>query len=101
MGEMPYKTTIFGGAVDLGSTGIRLIGIFWLLTGLGFVVAGLAAFLNNPAWPTIALVVALFSFSVSVLGWPEARIGLVLNVLILMYLLFGARTGWLPGGADR
>jgi hypothetical protein len=99
LSEMPYKTTMLGGAFAVGSFGIRLVGILWLLAGLGFAIAGVATFRNSPAWPTIALVATLFSLALTVLGWPEARIGLALNVIILAYLLLGARAGWLPGGA--
>jgi hypothetical protein len=98
LSEMPYKTTMLGGTVDVGSFWIRLIGILWLLAGLGFGITGVAAFRNSPVWPTIALVVTLSSLALTVLGWPEARIGLALNVIILAYLLLGARAGWLPGG---
>ena len=98
LGEMPYRTTILGGAFDVGSSGIRLVGILWLLAGLGFAIAGVAAFRSSPAWPTIALVVTLFSLALTVLGSPEARIGLALNAVILAYLLLGAKVGWLPEG---
>lgn len=101
LSEMPYRTTILGGTFDVGSFGIRLVGILWLLAGLGFAIAGLATFRNSQAWPTIALAVTLFSLALTVLGWPGARIGLVLNVVILSYLLLGARAGWLPGGGGR
>jgi hypothetical protein len=94
LGEMPYRTTILNGTFDVGSFGIRLAGILWLLAGLGFAIAGLAAYGSSPAWPTIALVVTLFSLALTVLGWPEARIGLALNVVILAYLILGARAGW-------
>jgi hypothetical protein len=37
---VPYKTTIFGGGVDVGDTGIKIVGILWLLTALAFTGAG-------------------------------------------------------------
>ena len=97
LNEMPYRTTILGGTFDVGSLGIRLVGILWLLAGLGFVIAGLGAYGSSPAWPTIALVGTLFSLALTVLGWPDAPIGLALNAVILAYLILGARAGWWPG----
>jgi hypothetical protein len=47
------------------------------------------------------MVVTLFSLALTVLGWPESRIGLALNVVILAYLIFGAGAGCWPGGGDR
>ena len=46
----------------------------------------------------LALGVTLFSLVLSMLGWPQARIGLMLNLVLLAYLLLGARLGWPPGG---
>jgi hypothetical protein len=101
LSEMPYKTSVIGGAVDLGPVGFRLVRILWLLAGLGFVIAGVATFRNSPVWPTLGLVVTLFSLGLSVLGWPEARVGLALNLLLLVYLVVGASVGCLPGGAGQ
>ena len=80
--DMPYTTTVLGGAVDLGPVGIRAMSTLWLLAALA----------------PLALGVTLFSLVLSILGWPQARIGLALNLVLLAYLLLGARLGWLPGG---
>ena len=40
--DFSYKTTIASGAIDVGDIGIRLVGIFWLLTAAAFVIAGRA-----------------------------------------------------------
>ena len=31
LAEMPYKTTLLAGALDVGATGIRAVGLLWLL----------------------------------------------------------------------
>lgn len=96
--EMPYKTTVLGGVLDLGPVGIRLVGILWLLAALGFIIAGTAALQGRPGWPGLARAVTLFSLALAVLGWPDARIGLGVDIVILALLLIGARSGW-PGVA--
>jgi hypothetical protein len=54
--EMPYTTTVLGGSADLGTVGIRIVSIMWLLTAVAFVVAGAATFLevapgiSDPRW---------------------------------------------------
>jgi hypothetical protein len=53
--EMPYTTTVLGGSADLGTVGIRIVSIMWLLTAVAFVVAGAATFLEDAAWRTIAI----------------------------------------------
>jgi hypothetical protein len=96
--EIPYTTTVLGGTADLGPVGIRIVSVVWLLAALAFVVAGVATFLDDAAWRTLAVAATLASLALTVLGWPYSRIGLVLNLLLLAYLLWGARLGWLPSG---
>jgi hypothetical protein len=89
--EMPYKTTLLAGNLDVGATGIRLVGLLWLLAAVGFVVAGGAVFTQHPWWVAVTLGVTLFSLALCILGWPEARFGLLVNLAILAYLFFGRR----------
>ena len=40
--EVPYRTTMLAGSVDLGAAGVRLLGIVWLLVGVACaLVAGM------------------------------------------------------------
>ena len=96
--EMPYTTTVLGGTADLGTVGIRVVSIVWLFAALAFVVAGVATFLDDAAWRTLAVAATLASLALTVLGWPYSRIGLGLNLLLLAYLFGGAKLGWLPEG---
>ena len=82
---LAYKTTVLAGRVDVGEVGIRIIGVFWLLAALGFVVAGIGTTLALPWWGTLTAVVASFSLVLSVLEWPEAKIGVAVNLVILVY----------------
>ncbi len=84
--DVPYRTTILGGAADLGDAGARALGIVWLVTALAFVLLGAAmlAGWNVRMW-TITML--LLSMLLCVVGWPEARIGLVVNAVLLAALL--------------
>lgn len=93
--EMPYKTTLLAGSLDVGAAGIRVVGLLWLLAAVGFVVAGVAVFTQHPWWGAVTLGVTLFSLALCILGWPEARFGLLVNLAILGYLFLGGRMGWL------
>ena len=88
--EMPYKTTLLNGAVDAGPVGARVIGLLWLLAGLGCVATAVAALRGIPGWPAFALGVLGLSLALSVLGWPDSGMGLVIN-LGLLAILFLAR----------
>ena len=84
--EMAYRTTILGGMMDVGDAGIRAIGIVWLSIALAFVVVagGVVA-----GWSMRMAVFALLALSSAfcVIGWPEARIGLIVNAALLAALL--------------
>lgn len=93
--DAPLDTTLLGGRLDVGLAGIRAMGILWLLTGLAFAVCAVGVWRNLEWWPSGTTGVAIFSLVMSVMGWPEARIGVALNVAILIGLWV---TGRLPLG---
>ncbi|MEM7435057.1 MAG: ABC transporter permease [Myxococcota bacterium] len=92
--EMPYKTTILGGAVDLGDVGIRLMGGLWLATSIAFVVVAIGAFTGAFWWFPIAFIVTTVSLFMTFAGWPDSWIGAVVNVVLLVALGVAAYLGW-------
>jgi len=91
--EMPYSTLLFGGRVDVGNTGIRFVGLLWLVAALGyFGTAGAIAFLL-PWWLAAVLVVTVFSLLLCILGWPHSKIGLFVDVGILTVIAIS----WIHG----
>lgn len=93
--EMPYRTTLLAGRVDVGDVGVRTMGILWLVAGLTFLAVGLSVWRRQAWWPSLAIGVTLFSLVLCVLGWPDSRIGVAVNVAILVLLALGVRLGWL------
>lgn len=91
--ETAYSTTLLAGRWDVGDVGIRVVGLLWLATGLAFVVAGAGAWMMKAWWGPVAASAAAASLVLSVVGWPEARVGVVLNILVLAVLL-SLRLGW-------
>ena len=78
-----YRTTAFGGAIALGDTGARAIGIVWLVCAVGFVVAGLGIW-RHASWAApLTTALAVVSIAVGVLGLPETSAGIVVNAAIL------------------
>jgi hypothetical protein len=47
--DMPYKTTLLSGLLDVGEVGIRIVGILWLLAGLAFAMVGVGIITLLPA----------------------------------------------------
>jgi hypothetical protein len=93
--EMPYKTTLLAGHWDVGDVGIRVNGVLWLVTALAFALAGMGVMRQAQWWETVTLSVSLASLAMCVVSWPEARIGVFVNVAILLFLLLNRKLNWL------
>ena len=90
--DLPYRTTVIGGVVDVGDGGIRFIGLLWLAAAAGCIVAAAALFAGARWADTFALSAVIASLAMCIVGWPEARIGLALNAVLLTSLLLTLRT---------
>lgn len=84
---LPYTTTLLNGCWDVGTTGIRALGLFWLLAALGFVAAGIGLIARQEWWWAATLAVAVVSLVVTALQWPEAQFGTYIDVVVLVALL--------------
>jgi hypothetical protein len=83
--DLPYRTTIFGGAIDVGVVGIKIVGILWLLLAIAVAGLGTSYLANRMSYPAAFGVVGA-SLLMSIAGWPDARIGVVINVVLLAVL---------------
>jgi hypothetical protein len=91
LAELPYKTTVFSGRVDVGDGGIRVMGVLWLLAALAFLVAAIAV-ATEAGWAgrfTVAAGIA--SLMLCLVGWPDTRVGVAVNVGLVLLLAIGAR----------
>lgn len=96
--DAPYHTTILNGSLDVGVWGTRIVGLFWLLAAVAFVFAASGVALRQTWWPALTTVIITASLMLCVVGWPEARIGVYVNLVIAALLLAGYRLGWLGTG---
>ena len=48
MEGLPCKTTLLGGRVDAGASGIRALGLLWVLAAAAFLYCAWAAAANRP-----------------------------------------------------
>jgi hypothetical protein len=93
--DVEYKTTLLSGRWDVGDLGIRLVGSLWLAGAAAFIATGAALLAGAAWWKTAAFYTSFGSLALSVLGWPDSRIGVAINVLLLGYLQFGGTLGML------
>jgi len=87
--EMPYHTTVFAGHVDIGDAGMRIAGAVWLLLAVGFETAAVGGMLHRTWWGPLTAVVATVSLCLCIIQYPDARIGIVINIVILCMLAVG------------
>jgi hypothetical protein len=83
MDGFTYHTTALNGSLELGDTGVRLLGLAWFALAVAFVVAAVGI-LDRRAWGVpLTAATAAVSLVVCVLGLPEAIAGIWVNVGIL------------------
>ena len=88
--EVPYKTTLLSGHLDVGDAGMRVMGGLWLLAALALVIAAVAV-ATEAGWAmrfTAAGVVA--SLLLCLVGWPDTRVGVAVNVGLILLSVLGA-----------
>jgi hypothetical protein len=93
--DTPYKTTILAGKFDIGDTGIRLLGICWLLTGVAFFVLSYGVIIQTAWWQENAFYAIGFSLFLSILGLPDSFYGILANILLLLFLWYAPAVGWI------
>jgi hypothetical protein len=72
---------------NAGDTLLYVLGVFWLVAALTFVVAGAGVALRM-AWARQALVAAVaVSLPVTMLWYQDAVVGLVINIALLVILV--------------
>jgi hypothetical protein len=94
--DIKHKTSVLAGKIEIGETGVRILGLAWLLIALAFVISAVALFYAPTWWWTYILVVTILSLIVTILGWPDAQFGAYLNIVILTLLFIGKWLGWFP-----
>ena len=75
----------------MGEGGIRVMGLLWLLTALAFLVAAGAVATAMDSAPRVMLAAVIVSLTLCVVGWPDARIGVAVNLGLILLLAIGAR----------
>jgi hypothetical protein len=89
--ELPFRTTVLAHTVNVGIVGARLVGAGWMIAALMFAVLAAAVAFRPTTWPPLLPAALLLSTLLCVLGWPEARIGLMVNTLLAIGLLAAVR----------
>ena len=89
--ELPYKTMLLAGRVDVGDAGMRIVGMLWLLLAVAFVAAAVDVATDTGWAAGVMPVAAIASLALCMTTWPEARIGVAVNIALIVLLAIGAR----------
>jgi hypothetical protein len=84
--DLPYKTTVLGGWIDLGSFGTALFGALWGVAAIGFVAAAAGIAMRASTWRPLLSAVTALSALLTLLDLSVASAGLAFNVIILVAL---------------
>jgi hypothetical protein len=90
-----YKTKIYNNRIDVGHTGIRILGIMWLLIAFAFFYSAITTFLELPVWELLTLVTTVISFILCILNLPDTKFGIAANVIIIIFLMINEQLNWL------
>ena len=86
--ELPYKTTLLGGTIDVGEVGIRAFGVLSAVAGIGFIGAAVALVVDWDHWRPALVAVTLFSLVLTSADYTVASAGALLNLIILGALVY-------------
>jgi hypothetical protein len=91
--ELPYKTQLLSGRLELGVAGMRFYSLLWLLAAVGWVIAGILLAFGRPSWAPLMLGAALLSLVICVLDWSAAFRGALIDLvfLVALFVVFGLR----------
>ncbi|MEJ2052915.1 MAG: hypothetical protein P8X42_03255 [Calditrichaceae bacterium] len=93
--EMPYKTSLFFDKIDLGSNGIKIYGILWLLLALTFFLSAWFVVTGSVYWFNLTLCVSICSFIFCILSLPDSKIGVIANIILFIFFLLNNIFHWL------
>lgn len=93
--DIPYKTTVLSGRLDLGPAGIRVVGLIWLIVAVTFVLIGLAGLANQQWWLRAGVAASIISLMLCMVELPEARVGMAINTIIILATIGAHQTGWI------
>jgi hypothetical protein len=87
--------------VELSQPTGRVVGVLWLCACLLFIAGAVLLLLHNQAFWWVLAIAVLFSQSLVIGYWQDARFGTIPNVLILVVVIFAAFDTKFNGMARR
>ena len=83
----PFDTTLFGGRIDVGTTGMLAVAVLYMAVAIAFVISAISIASDLAGWPRWTTGVTVFSLALTVPGWPGTQIGVYLDLALLALLM--------------
>jgi hypothetical protein len=83
---------LLGRLVFVGDFAAGAFGVVWLVVALAYWTAGILLLQREPRWLAIALLASGVSLVMCGLAWPDARIGVLIDALLVTALLLISRS---------
>lgn len=93
--NMPFKTTLFMDRIDVGNTGIKIVGLIWLLVAMAYAYVGIILLKQYISWYFYAWIVTIVSLVLCVSGYPDTKYGILANVILIVFLVLNGFFHWL------
>jgi hypothetical protein len=79
--------TLLAGRISTGMIGMRIVGLLWLGGSLAFTIAAFGVLRHAPWWPAFTFGAAVASLLLCIVNLPQAKLGIPINVAIILVLL--------------
>lgn len=81
------QSALLAGRISAGVVGMRIVSVLWLGGSLAFTAAAIGVLRHAPWWPGFTFGAAVASLLLCILGLPQARLGIPINIAIILVLL--------------
>lgn len=81
-----YSTTILNGAIDIGDSASRALGLVWLAATVAFASVAVLLWRGHPLARRVTVAVLLMSLVLCAIRLPSADVGLGIDVVLLALL---------------
>ncbi|RLD49074.1 MAG: hypothetical protein DRI88_01425 [Bacteroidetes bacterium] len=93
--EVTYKTTIYPGNINIGDSGVRLLGIVYLAVALSFGLLGYDLISQPFVLSKYIWAVVVVSLVLCITGWPDTKFGVVANLILIVFLILNTYVHWI------
>lgn len=78
------KAFDFGNLAQFSKEISKPIGLFWLLTGMLFIISAVLFWMKKETWPILAIIAVVLSQILIFMFWKDAKFGTIANIIILL-----------------